>query len=98
MLNPTPTAALFPGQGSDVDGMRDAVAETRPDLLAAVCELVGDDPFERVDESTRFAQPAIFCASLTGWSRVRELVSPVAMAGHSLGEITALTAAGAVDE
>jgi malonyl CoA-acyl carrier protein transacylase len=78
--------------------MRDDVADARPDLLEAVCELVGDDPFERVEESTAFAQPAIFCASLTSWSRIADRVSPVAMAGHSLGELSALAAAGAVDE
>jgi malonyl CoA-acyl carrier protein transacylase len=78
--------------------MRDDVADARPDLLQAVCELVGEDPFERVDESTRYAQPAIFCASLASWSRVASRLEPVAMAGHSLGEISALAAAGAVDE
>jgi malonyl CoA-acyl carrier protein transacylase len=78
--------------------MRDDVAAVRPDLLDAVCELVGDDPFARVDESTAFAQPAIFCASLASWTRLADRVDPVAMAGHSLGELTALTAAGALDE
>lgn len=99
MLNTTPTAILFPGQGSQVEGMRDAVASSRPDLLKAVLALVGDDPFERIEESTRFAQPAIFCASLAGWARVSERVaSPVAFAGHSFGELSALAAAGVVDE
>jgi [acyl-carrier-protein] S-malonyltransferase len=98
VIAPTSTAVLFPGQGSQTPGMRDEVAEARPDLLEAVCELVGDDPFERVEESTAFAQPAIFCASLTSWSRIAGRVNPVAMAGHSLGELSALAAAGAVDE
>jgi [acyl-carrier-protein] S-malonyltransferase len=98
MLSSTPTAVLFPGQGSQTPAMRDTVAAVRPDLLAAVCELVGDDPFARVEESTRFAQPAIFCASLAGWTRVRDAVDPIALAGHSLGELTALAAAGAIDE
>jgi acyl transferase domain-containing protein len=78
--------------------MRDVVADVRPDLLAAVTELVGEDPFLRVDESTRFAQPAIFCASLAGWTQVRDRVDPIALAGHSLGELTALAAAGALDD
>jgi malonyl CoA-acyl carrier protein transacylase len=89
---------LFPGQGSQTAGMRDVVADVRPDLLAAVIDLVGDDPFELVDESTRFAQPAIFCASLAGWTQVRDRVEPIALAGHSLGELTALAAAGVIDE
>ena len=54
--------------------MRDAVAGARPDLLEAVLAMVGDDPFERIDESTRFAQPAIFCASLAGWARVADRI------------------------
>lgn len=62
-------------------------------------DLVGEDPFPRAGESTRYAQPSIFLASLARW-RAREPASepPLAFAGHSLGEITALTAAGALDE
>ncbi len=98
VLSSSATAVVFPGQGSQVDGMRDLVAASRPDLLEAVVELVGSDPFEHVDESTAFAQPAIFCASLAGWDRLRDHVDPVAFSGHSLGELTALTAAGALDD
>src|ERR1019366_4235056 len=78
--------------------MRDLVAATRPDLLQAVCGLVGEDPFHRVDESTRYAQPAIFCASMASWTRLADRVAPVAMAGHSLGELSALAAADGLDE
>jgi len=98
VLELTPTAVLFPGQGSQQPRMRELVAAVRPDLIAQVTALVGEDPFARVDESTRFAQPAIFCASLAGWERVRGHVGPAAFAGHSLGELTALVAAGALDE
>src|SRR3954454_21500261 len=86
-----PTAILFPGQGSQAPGMRDLVAQHAPELL----ERLGDESFDRVGESTRFAQPAIFCASLAGWRAVD--AEPLAMAGHSLGELTALVAAGALD-
>ncbi|MDX6726409.1 MAG: hypothetical protein QOK49_1214, partial [Baekduia sp.] len=48
VIAPTPTATLFPGQGSQAPDMRDEVADVRPDLLQAACDLVGDDPFERV--------------------------------------------------
>ena len=88
--SPAP-AVLFPGQGSQTPGMRDLVAAT-PGLLESCIELVGEDPFERVEQSTRFAQPAIFCASMAAWSRLD--VRPRAAAGHSLGELAALTAAG----
>jgi len=88
-------AALFPGQGSQTPDMRDRVARVVPDLLDRVIELVGEDPFARVEESTRFAQPAIFCASLAGWDALD--LEPSAAAGHSLGELAALAAAGVLD-
>lgn len=89
-----PYAVLFPGQGSQTPAMRDAVPG---DLLARAAELVGEDPFPRAGESTRFAQPAIFCASVAGWRAVRaERGAPAAAAGHSLGELAALVAADAV--
>ena len=93
----TATAILFPGQGSQTPEMRDLVAEVRPDLIDLVTAAVGEDPFARVDEGTNFAQPAIFCASLAGW---HALGRPQAqfMAGHSLGELAALVAAGALGE
>ena len=51
--------------------MRETVADARPDLLALAAELVGADPFEHVADGTRFAQPAIYCAALAGWERLR---------------------------
>ena len=84
------------GQGSHEEGMRDTVAECRPDLLDLAIELVGADPFEHVADGTRFAQPAIYCASLAGWEQLGR-PHPAAAAGHSLGELAALAAAGALD-
>jgi malonyl CoA-acyl carrier protein transacylase len=89
--NATQPAALFPGQGSHTPEMRDLVARRAPELLERVTELVGEDPFARVEENTRFAQPAIFCASLVGWDALS--LHPSAAAGHSLGELAALAAA-----
>jgi [acyl-carrier-protein] S-malonyltransferase len=89
----TDIALLFPGQGSQTPDMRDAVAEQRPELLDRCVELVGEDPFARVQDSTRFAQPAIFCASIAGWTALDD-VRPSFAAGHSLGELGALVAAG----
>ena len=93
-----PTAVVFPGQASQTPDMGERVAELRPDLLALAERVVGEDPFPRADESTRFAQPAIFCASLAGWAVLEEAEGAVAVAGHSLGELTALVAAGAIAE
>jgi [acyl-carrier-protein] S-malonyltransferase len=91
------TAGLFPGQGSHSADMAAEVARLAPELLERCIELVGEDPFPRVAESTRFAQPAIFCASLAGWRQHGASVRPIALAGHSLGELTALVAAEALE-
>ena len=91
------TAILFPGQGSQTPEMRNTVAEVRPDLLALAEQIVGEDPFPRAEEGTKFAQPAIFCASLAGWESMGRPAGDL-MAGHSLGELAALVAAGCLDE
>jgi acyl transferase domain-containing protein len=91
-----PTAVLFPGQGAQVPDLRERVAAARPDLLERCIALVGEDPFPRITESTRFAQPAILCGSLAAGVALDADV--VAVAGHSLGELAALVAAGALDE
>jgi malonyl CoA-acyl carrier protein transacylase len=62
-------------------------------------ELLGFDPFERLDEGTRFQQPAIFLCSVAAWDLWRdeqpdEATQVRAAAGHSLGEYAALVAAG----
>jgi [acyl-carrier-protein] S-malonyltransferase len=91
------TAVLFPGQGSQTKDMRSDVERLRPDLLELASAELDSDPFERIEEGTHFAQPAIYCASLAGWSLVdRDDVS--CMAGHSLGEFSALVAAGVMSE
>ncbi len=95
-----PTAILFPGQGSQTPDMRDRVADVRPDLLDLVTEVVGEDPFPRADEDTRYAQPAILVAGLAGHAALKDELGdrPAAVAGHSLGELTALAVAQAISE
>ena len=94
------TALLFPGQGSQTPQMRDTVAQVRPDLLELAIQVVGEDPFAHVDDGTRYAQPAIFCASIAGWHALDDEVKHGAeyLAGHSLGELGALVAAGVLRE
>jgi [acyl-carrier-protein] S-malonyltransferase len=90
-------ALLFPGQGSQTSDMREYVEAHRPDLLALARSEVSDDLFERAAEGTRWAQPAIFCAALAGYEVIKDRYDPALMAGHSLGEISALVAAGALE-
>lgn len=99
-------AVLFPGQGSQAVGMCADVRAQRPDLFGdAVNDLLGWDlneliehgPQERLTE-TQHAQPALYATSYGLYDEFASLVStpPSAAAGHSLGEYTALAAAGAV--
>ena len=91
-------AVLFPGQGvGDPSARRELVRAAAPRPARARDGAAGEDPFARIGDGTRFAQPAIYCASLAGLDGLgRPAARPVA--GHSLGEVAALAAAGAVDE
>src|SRR3954447_9209754 len=91
------SAILFPGQGVGDVSSREIVGETRPDLLDLAVELVGEDPFERMAEGTAYAQPAVYCASIAGYDRLGR-PDPQYFAGHSLGEVGALAAAGTIDD
>ena len=102
-------AFLFPGQGSQSVGMLDALA-AESDLVAATCaeasEVLGYDlgaliaagPEDRLNQ-TEVTQPAMLTAGVATWRAWRALggAEPAVVAGHSLGEYTALVAAGAID-
>lgn len=100
------TAVVFPGQGTQRPGMalawRDhpawAVVERAEALVG---EPLGDlvtTADGEVLARTREAQLAILLTSLVAWEAVRGAVAaPVAFAGHSLGQVTALIAAGVLD-
>ena len=93
------TALLFPGQGSQTADMREQVERHRPDLLELAARRGRRTTSSSAPtEGTRWAQPAIFCAALAGWELLKgDPPSRTLMAGHSLGEITALVAAGALE-
>jgi [acyl-carrier-protein] S-malonyltransferase len=74
------TAVLFPGQGAQVPEMRAIAAEHAPELCSLCLQLLGADPFSRVSESTRFAQPAIYCASFGAWRSLAGARVPLALA------------------
>ncbi len=98
-------AVLFPGQGSQTVGMVPDVRADRGDLFAASTDVLGwdvdamiaDGPEEALTATER-AQPALYVTSFALWEAFRGLVDarPSAIAGHSLGEYTALAAAGAI--
>lgn len=102
-------AALFAGQGAQAVGMGRDLAESRPECKAlfdradsilgwSLSEAVFEGPIERLTR-TDVCQPAIFVASAAAWTAFREAAPGAAfaaMAGLSLGEWTALWAAGAV--
>lgn len=102
------TAFLFPGQGSQAPGMLSSLA-ARPEvaeLLATADRVLGeplstmiaDGPAESL-ALTANTQPAMLVAGLACYRAWRAAggPAPAFMAGHSLGEYTALTAAGALD-
>lgn len=100
-------AVVFPGQGSQSVGMLDDFAQP---IVAHTLEEAGDalgwdmrgliarGPAEQLDR-TEYTQPAILAASIALWRLGREqgLLEPTLMAGHSLGEYSALVAAEALD-
>ncbi|MFQ5948722.1 MAG: ACP S-malonyltransferase [Acidimicrobiia bacterium] len=99
-------AVLFPGQGSQFVGMGADVFEQRPDLLGEIADRHLGWPLHRLclegpdQELTRTdrAQPALYAVSYALWEEFRSRAPgpPEAAAGHSLGEYTALAAAGAL--
>lgn len=101
-------AMLFPGQGSQAVGMLSALAGAYPVVGATLDEagqalgwdlarLVREGPAEELNRTER-TQPALLAAGIAVWRAWQSHAPPppVALAGHSLGEYTALVAAGSL--
>jgi [acyl-carrier-protein] S-malonyltransferase len=102
-------AFVFPGQGSQSVGMLASLAALDPVVRATFDEaspalgydlwtLVQEGPAERLN-STEVTQPAMLVAGIATarlWSQ-RGGAEPAVVAGHSLGEFTALVVAGVLD-
>jgi [acyl-carrier-protein] S-malonyltransferase len=100
---------MFPGQGSQSVGMLAALAASEPvveETFAEASSVLGYDlwalcregPEEALSQTER-TQPAMLAAGIAVWRawRGRNGDAPARMAGHSLGEYSALVAAGAID-
>lgn len=102
-------AMVFPGQGSQSVGMLAALAEQESlvrDTFAEASTVLGYDLWQLCQQGpedqlsvTEKTQPAMLTAGVATWRVWRKHggAMPVAMAGHSLGEYTALVCAGALD-
>jgi [acyl-carrier-protein] S-malonyltransferase len=102
-------AFVFPGQGSQSVGMLSALAGTSPvvqSVFAQASQVLGYDLWRRCQEGpeealnqTECTQPAMLAAGVATYRLWRERggSAPALMAGHSLGEFSALVAAGCLD-
>ena len=108
-LNSKTTAVVFPGQGSQSVGMGQSLATTYPAakqtleeadsiLGFALSKLMTEGPEVSLNDTIN-TQPALFVHSIAAF-RVLSQIYPdfkaTVVAGHSLGELSALTAAGAL--
>ena len=103
-------AVLFPGQGSQEVGMgadllsdfpaaAEIYQQAQEEMGAAFLRICFQGPAAELND-TAIAQPALYVHSIALWEAIRAarpLFEPQFAAGHSLGEFSALTAAGALD-
>jgi [acyl-carrier-protein] S-malonyltransferase len=108
-MNDSTFSMVFPGQGSQAVGMLKALADDSPLVGETFAEasqrlgfdlwkLVQDGPVEELNLTTN-TQPAMLTAGVAVWRVWQEHggPAPTILAGHSLGEYTALVCAGAMD-
>lgn len=100
------TAYIFPGQGSQSKGMGKDLFSQFPDIVSQANEILGysitelclDDPHNQLN-STQYTQPALYTVNAMHYLKKKEegKPSPKFVAGHSLGEYSALFAANVFD-
>ena len=99
------TAYVFPGQGAQFTGMGKDLYDASPkakELIDSACDILGFDIRSimftgSADDlkQTRVTQPAVFIHSVAAAATIDDF-RPDMTAGHSLGEFSALVAAGAM--
>jgi [acyl-carrier-protein] S-malonyltransferase len=108
-LNPQTSAFVFPGQGSQAVGMgkelaaiypiaKETFAEADSVLGLTLSQIMWNGPGEQLNETIN-TQPALYIHSIAAWRTFAILepdFKPATVAGHSLGELSALTACGAL--
>jgi len=104
----TKYALVFPGQGAQVVGMGQDISELHPEAAAifkradealgfSLSNIIWNGPEEEL-RLTYYTQPAILTASIALHEVFKKQgITPICTAGHSLGEYTALVAAGAME-
>ena len=98
---------VFPGQGAQYIGMGKDFYDKFPaarDVFSQASEILSVDMTNLVfngsdDElkKTINTQPAMICTELALWEVVKDQISPVITAGHSVGEMSSLYASGVID-
>lgn len=101
---PPRIAIVFPGQGSQAIGMTTELAALYPQIRVTfdeASEALGEDLWEICQDEerlnqTEYTQPALLTVSIAMWRILQDKldVKPCYLAGHSLGEYSALCAAG----
>jgi len=108
-IDPRTTALVFPGQGSQFVGMGKALAQAEPaaaDVFARADFLLGfplstlcwEGPEQALNDTVN-TQPALLVHSIAALRVLQQRMPgfrPALVAGHSMGEFTALVAAGAL--
>jgi [acyl-carrier-protein] S-malonyltransferase len=108
-LDPKRTAFVFPGQGSQVVGMGKVLSDAYPEarrLFAEMDSILGlpltrlcwEGPDSELGDTLN-TQPALLTHSIAAWKVLTDALGgfpPLCVAGHSMGEFSALVASGAL--